>query len=187
MMVWCWKYKTTVVAILLFFLLHANANAQQDSIRIAINDSTVFYHKIVWIRTDTSSGKRVAVYQSDRSRMAIVEEYKNGMAHGSFTYYFPNGKLMENTEWKEGKKSGNYMRMNIDATILISGKYCAGNKCGNWNDKSLKISGRYNKEGKKEGSWKWFNSEYSFEEFRFKNGILQSGNKTEPPAFLLHY
>lgn len=185
MMDWYSKFKLLLV----LFLFWGNNElfAQSDSIRIVVNDSTSFWHPIVWVKKDTVNGECRAVYKSDMRTPARIVNYKNGLRNGVSKSFFPTGRLMEKQVYKNGQKNGAYVKMAFDGQVLISGSFTNGKKSGMWNDKLLGLTGRFDKNGLKQGVWKYMVNDFVVREYVFRDGELQSGFKSDPPDFLLKY
>lgn len=182
MMVYRLKYSLIFLFLFLGYCTHLSA--QQDSVKIVVNDSTGFWHKINWISKDTINGKSVAVFTHNESVAAIIHVYKNGLPHGVWKRFYPSGQLLEKTTYKEGKKSGEYALFDFRGTAVVLGSYKNNLRHGSWNYKQAGISGRY-VNGKKEGIWKYSPNGYQDYFYRFKAGELVGDYKIQPPPFLL--
>ena len=86
----------------LILLICLNCSAQTDSMRVMVNDTTVFWHKIKIVQNDTLDGVVRAVYKSDTTKTAYVKNYYNGWATGVYKSYYPNGKTMEKIIYQKG-------------------------------------------------------------------------------------
>ncbi|MFZ5552057.1 MAG: hypothetical protein ACOZCO_02995 [Bacteroidota bacterium] len=169
--------------LLLFVFCAGIACAQHDSLKVEINDSTVFWHKIKIVKKDTSYGEVKAVYLSDTTRTAFVKHYYNGFQSGVYKSFYPNGKVMEKTVYQKGKKNGEFSLYSFDGTLLVKGEYENDIKNGFWIHRKLKIMGKY-KNGLKHGKWKWYYTEDKYYKYYFEEGKLVKAAQP-PPHFLL--
>lgn len=169
--------------LLLFLLFCVDLSAQTDSMRVVVNDTTVFWHKIKLVKNDTLNGEVRAVYVSDTTRTAFVKNYYNGWATGVYKSFYPNGKTMEKIIYQKGKKNGEYTLYKFDGTVLIKGVYENDIKNGFWIHKGYRIQGRY-KNGLKQGKWKWYYAEDKYYLYVFDNGKIVK-SISAPPVFLL--
>jgi antitoxin component YwqK of YwqJK toxin-antitoxin module len=137
-------------------------NGQPESIEEYID--TVCYIKSFWL--------------NDSLHTQVI---KNG--NGTKTAYFPNGKLKEKYNYKDGLRDGPCEDWSINGYILLKGNFKQERKDGEWNyyyytgdlektsnykngllegpytyyydTKMVNVSGNYHL-GKKEGKWNWF-------------------------------
>src|SRR3989344_9061535 len=96
-----WKLICKLTVLLALFC-NKFGYAQTDSIKIDVNDTTVFWHKIVWVQNDTINGKRIAVFEKNKSVEAVIQSYKNSKPDGTWKKYYPSGQLMEKISYSEG-------------------------------------------------------------------------------------
>ena len=178
-----WKLISKLIIILASFGIN-QSYAQTDSIKVYVNDSTVFWHRIVWVEHDTTNGKRIAVFEKNKSVEAIVQSYKDGKPNGAWKKYYPSGQLMEKITYSAGIKNGEYVLMSFMGVVLIKGTYKNNLKHGHWENKTLNFSGKY-KEGKRHGIWKWTSDGFNYYLYQFENGELKGTYTVYPPEYLL--
>jgi len=159
----------------------------QEKIKIRINDSTYYEHKVIITKNDTVNGKKIAVYAMDTSVIAYQKSYYEGYQTGFYKIYFPTGKLMETSIYMKDKKNGDYTLYETDGTIIVKGKYVNDIKDGYWAYRKYKIFGKY-KDGLKHGKWKWYQENGSYIVYKFEKGkFLSVSMKTAPefPEYLI--
>jgi uncharacterized protein len=138
-----------------------------------------------------ANGKEQAIEEYIDTLCYIKEFWMNDSLHshvikngnGTKTLYFPNGKLKEKYNYKEGLRDGPCEDWSINGYILLKGSFKQERKDGEWNyyyytgdlektsnykngvlegaytyyydNKVVNVSGNYQL-GKKEGKWTWY-------------------------------
>lgn len=98
------------------------------------------------------------------SRLLIAEvNYLNNKKHGISRRFYPHtGNSMEEAEYFDGKRHGDYKTFFYTGAEKILGEYDYGKRTGDWtsfyhNTSEVKAEGKYLR-GKKDGNWKYYSS-----------------------------
>lgn len=183
--------KIKITAGLIFSLiLGGDIFAQKkETVRIRINDSTFFDHEVIIVKNDTVNGKKIAVYASDTTVTAYEKGYYEGYQTGVYKVYFPTGKLMESYVYQKGKKNGDYSLYSIDGTLLVKGEFTNDLRDGYWAYRQEKLYGRF-KDGKKNGKWKWYQTDSLYYVYKFDKDVLLSvtpmKNSPDFPEYIIN-
>lgn len=113
------------------------------------------------------------------SRLLIAEiEYQHDKKHGLSSRYYPHtGELMEQAEYFDGKRHGEYRKFYYTGSTRSEGEYDFNKRSGYWvnyyhNTGEIRSEGSYNR-GKKEGDWKFYNSKGDLKYiYTYKTGVL---------------
>lgn len=65
-----------------------------------------------------------------RGQVISEEEFANGVRHGMSRTYYPSGKLLETSEWKQGKQEGNYRVFFENGEPYMQCKFSDGKRNG---------------------------------------------------------
>lgn len=88
-------------------------------------------------------------------QMCHRETFKNGKSDGEWTEWYPNGQRWESGNYKEGKKEGRWTTWDEVGQKSSEGIYLNDNKHGrwiHWCNGEIEVDSFYNN-GKKEGEW----------------------------------
>lgn len=109
-------------------------------------------------------------YHTDSKVVMTRENYSNGVINGKTTTYYPNGKITEETEFKNGIKEGENNYYSPDGVLLKKLFYKNDQLDGRVfyydSNGDVKIEGNY-KDGKKRGLWKYYKDGKVVEEETF--------------------
>lgn len=122
----------------------------------------------------THYSKKVAVFASDTSQVAIEKTYLRGVKNGIYKVYYPSGRLKVKTVFANDKFNGEWTWYDKEGTILVKGIYVNNVKHGYWAYKHLKIYGRY-KNGKRNKMWYTPDANNKKVKSRYKDGVLVKG------------
>lgn len=163
------------VLVFICFILPFTASAQivEEVIQLDTITETI---KVIYQPTKSTSyfQKKIAVYASDTSQVAIEKTYTRGVQNGIYKVFYPTGELKIKAVFANDKKNGEWVWYNIDGIILVKGVYKNNVKYGYWAYKHLKIYGRY-KNGKRHKKWYQADVNNKKTKSRFKNGVLVKG------------
>lgn len=117
------------------------------------------------------------------SRLLIAEvNYQNDKKHGLSIRYYPHtGKLMEQAEYFDGKKHGEYKRFFYTGATRTEGEYDRNKRIGYWvdyylNTGEVRSEGTYDR-GKKHGDWKFYSSQGDLKyTYTYDQGVLTAMN-----------
>jgi len=118
--------------------------------------------------------KKIAVFASDTSQVAIEKSLTKKGLSGVYKVYHPNGKLKLKTVYANNSINGEWTYYGQNGIIITKGNYAGGKKHGYWAYKSLKIYGRY-WNGLK--SWRWHKVDANKKKVKstYKKGVLVRG------------
>jgi uncharacterized protein len=117
----------------------------------------------------------------------LINRYdNNGRKHGTWKFFYADGKIMMEGSYKHGKENGYFKEYDKDGNLISTEKFADGTKLENvaelvkldlrkdyYPDGKVKIAATYNKEGKLEGVRREFAPDGSVERsYIFKNGIM---------------
>ena len=119
--------------------------------------------------------KKVAVYKSDTSQVAIQKTFTNYGQNGAYKVFYPSGKPMILTVFANNNIHGDWSWYSENGAIKIKGKYRNGVKYGYWTYKEQRFYGRY-KNGLRHR--KWLYKDLNGEKHRafYNKGKLLSGS-----------
>lgn len=121
--------------------------------------------------------KKVTYYTNDN--VDTEKEYQNGKEHGVVRHYTPDGTLMYEKHYQEGRQVGNQMML-YKSTLGDYYEYAifdaSGRKDGPYSEvyvknKQSKVIGLYLK-GQKHGKWTYYTNGKATKEEKFDNGKL---------------
>ncbi len=97
----------------------------------------IYYHEnspTVMTRENYKKGKLDGLRSVYFPNGKIAEEiqYKNGVRHGPYKKYTPTGIVLEETTYKNGEMDGNAIFRSADGKIASEGKFVNGLKKGIW-------------------------------------------------------
>ncbi|MBN1598477.1 MAG: hypothetical protein JW894_09300 [Bacteroidales bacterium] len=122
-------------------------------------------------------------YLTDRKQPENVgnilskELYINDIKEGKSYYYYNNGNLKEEVNYRKNKKEGQSIEYAEDGIIITINRYSKGDIV-----ERQKIN-RYNDEGKKAGEWREFYDNFKVKnEANYKNGLLDGYYKEYNPS-----
>ena len=100
------------------------------------------------------------IYYHNNSKVVMTNEfYKGGKLHGKRSVFYPNGKLAEETEYKNGLMHGLYKKFTDTGVVLENATYVNNEFHGPAiykNPDGNVISKGVFKKGKKDGYWEFF-------------------------------
>ena len=113
------------------------------------------------------------------SRLLIAEiQYQNDKKHGMSLRYYPHtGELMEQAEYFDGKKHGEYRKFYYTGSTKMEGEYDLNKRTGYWvsyyhNTGEVRSEGSYER-GQKHGDWKYYNSQGDLKyTYTYAKGVL---------------
>ena len=108
--------------ILLFTLFFLNLNIFCEQVAETIQDSD---------STIVKNSKNLPLTGFIR-RGQNIEFYKNGVPHGKWLQFYPNGSLKCIENWNEGKLSGKYILYKNDETKILENNYFNGKDHGKY-------------------------------------------------------
>lgn len=98
-----------------------------------------------------------------RERVVLYEiTFLNDVKHGPFIRHNSyNGIVMEESNYFNGKRDGEYKRYNYNGTLVQEGAYAMGRKIGPWVtyyvvNGEKRTEGSYDESGKRDGTWKYY-------------------------------
>lgn len=141
-------------------------------------DTTFEKINVVYRPTYTTSAsyqKKVGVFRSDTSQVAIEKTYLREKLNGIYKVYYPGGRLMVKAVFANGKPNGEFTWWDSKGIIRIKGMYKDSIKHGFWAYKYLKIYGKY-KNGKKHKRWYQLDANNQKQKSWYKNGKLIKGD-----------
>lgn len=117
------------------------------------------------------------------SRILIAEiEYQNDRKHGRSIRYYPHtGEIMEQAEYYDGKRHGEYRKFYYTGSPKMEGAYDRNRRSGYWikyyhNTGNVSSEGNY-ENGKKHGDWKYYNTFGDLKYvYTYENGVLVAKN-----------
>lgn len=77
------------------------------------------------------SGESITFYP-DSTNPAEIVFYQDGKKNGPLVKYFPDGKLMTESEYKNDLPNGDFIHYHPDGKVQIEGKYSNGEQIGDW-------------------------------------------------------
>ena len=106
---------------------------------------------------------------------------RNGKKHGSWVWYYDNGRISSKGTYKDGKKDGFWIRYWENGQLSYKGIYKDGEwgRCRDgswahyWKNGQLRYEGTY-KDGEKDGPWVGYNKDGTMWKSltgTFKNGV----------------
>ena len=88
-----------------------------------------------------------------------TENYRNGKLDGLLRAFYPDGKIAEETTFKEGVKNGPYRKYTTKGIVLEESIYKNGELDGKavfrWSDGKIVSEGNF-VNGQKKGVWKFY-------------------------------
>ena len=125
-----------------------------------------------------SLGENITTEKSDGAKTIYTTKYASGKTkssypiecgvyHGRLSQYFPNGKILYDYDWLNGRKHGPYQYLTTDNSLEWGGQFDTGNEFGIWTDK--------NSIGRLESQGKFFNGQYdSIWNYYYVSGKISS-------------
>jgi antitoxin component YwqK of YwqJK toxin-antitoxin module len=121
------------------------------------------------------------LYSASQIIIADVN-YLNDKKHGMSTRYYPHtGELMEQAEYFDGRKHGEYKKFYYTGATKTEGEYDLNKRTGYWvdyylNTGEVRSEGTYDR-GKKQGDWKFYNSQGDLKyTYTYDQGVLTAMN-----------
>jgi antitoxin component YwqK of YwqJK toxin-antitoxin module len=121
------------------------------------------------------------LYSASQIIIADVN-YLNDKKHGTSIRYYPHtGQLMEQAEYFDGKKHGEYKKFFYTGATRTEGEYDLNKRTGYWvdyylNTGEVRSEGTYDR-GKKQGDWKFYNSQGDLKyTYTYDQGVLTAMN-----------
>ena len=121
------------------------------------------------------------LYSASQIIIADVN-YLNDKKHGMSTRYYPHtGELMEQAEYFDGRKHGEYKKFYYTGATKTEGEYDLNRRTGYWveyylNTGEVRSEGTYDR-GKKQGDWKFYNSQGDLKyTYTYDQGVLTAMN-----------
>jgi antitoxin component YwqK of YwqJK toxin-antitoxin module len=117
----------------------------------------------------------------------LINRYdNNGQKHGMWKFFYADGKIMSEGNYKHGKENGYFKEYDKDGNLISTAKYADGTKLEDvaelvkldvrkdyYSDGKVKIAASYNKEGQLEGVRREYAEDGSVEKsYIFKKGIM---------------
>lgn len=170
------KHLSNWVAFFLMMLpFFTTAQVVEEKIQL---DTTSEFIQIIYRPTVTNPSthysKKVAVFASDTSQIAIEKTYLRGVKNGIYKVYYPSGRLKVKTVFANDKFNGEWTWYDREGTILVKGVYVNNVKHGYWAYKYLKIYGRY-KNNKRHKMWHTIDANNKKVKSVYKKGELVKG------------
>ncbi len=117
------------------------------------------------------------------SRLLIADiTYMHDKKHGMSTRYYPHtGELMEQAEYFDGRKHGEYRKFYYTGTPKSEGEYLRNRRDGYWinyyhSTGEIRSEGTYAR-GQKQGDWKYYNSMGDLKyTYTYDKGVLVAKN-----------
>lgn len=117
------------------------------------------------------------------SRLIIAEiTYLHDKKHGQSIRYYPHtGEIMEQAEYFDGKKHGDYRKFYYTGSIKMEGEYELNKRMGYWvnyyhTTGEVRSEGTYER-GQKHGNWKYYNSQGDLKyTYKYERGVLVAKN-----------
>jgi len=163
--------------IFLFYILISPILLSAQIVDELIQIDTVSETVQVIYRPDTQTKfytKKVAVFASDTSQIAIEKSYTNHGKGGLYKTYYPNGNLKIKTVYAKDKLNGEWTYYDSNGKIKTKGEYQGGVKDGFWAYRTLKIYGRY-KDGLRHRWWYYIDRNNKKVKSTYKKGVLMRG------------
>jgi antitoxin component YwqK of YwqJK toxin-antitoxin module len=114
-------------------------------------------------------------YSFYNKRLAIREDYLNGVRHGRSEKYYDNGGISEITEWLNGKKHGDWLQYYENGQVRLKCTHRDDLREGSFEafsfDGKPTITGSYAK-GLMDGSWTYYGEGDSVMVFEYMNGVM---------------
>lgn len=127
----------------------------------------------------------VWTYYDEDGRLISREKYVAGKKQGPSTVYLPDGKVSEETQFKNGLENGPYIKYFDGLAVRSKGQYVNGKLEGkntHYYPNGVEAAAGYYLNGGKNGVWVYKNQDGSIKEKElYKNGLLAS--KKESDAF----
>jgi len=121
------------------------------------------------------------LYSASRLLIATVT-YLHDKKHGQSIRYYPHtGQIMEQAEYFDGKRHGDYRKFYYTGNIKMEGEYEINKRIGYWvtyyhSTGEVRSEGTYER-GKKHGNWKYYNSKGDhLYTYKYKKGELVAKN-----------
>ena len=67
---------------------------------------------------------------NEQGNVIISEDYKNGLLHGNYIFYFDEGQLMRRVSYKKGIRDGEIVTYRLNGTVNEKGLYKKGKRTG---------------------------------------------------------
>ncbi|MDF1672577.1 MAG: hypothetical protein P1U41_03680 [Vicingaceae bacterium] len=163
-----------------FFLMllpiYSTSQIVDEKIQLdTISESIQVIYRPTVTNPSTHYSKKVAVFASDTSQIAIEKTYLKGVKNGIYKVYYPTGRLKVKTVFANDKINGEWTWYDKEGIILVKGIYVNNIKHGYWAYKHLKIYGRY-KNGKRNKMWYTPDANNKKVKSQYKNGLLVKGD-----------
>jgi antitoxin component YwqK of YwqJK toxin-antitoxin module len=98
-------------------------------------------------------------YHQNSKVLMTIENYKNGKLEGVLQAFYPDGKIAEETTYKNGVKNGPYKKYTTKGIVLEESTYKNGELDGKavfrWSDGQVVSEGTF-VNGLKKGIWKFY-------------------------------
>ncbi len=121
------------------------------------------------------------LYSASRFLIAGIT-YQHDKKHGMSTRYYPHtGEIMEQAEYFDGKKHGDYRKYYYSGNPKSEGEYVHNKRDGYWanyyhSTGEMRSEGTYQR-GKKHGNWKYYNSQGDLKyTYTYDKGVLVAKN-----------
>lgn len=147
------KIKNLLTLSLFFISIFGYSQVVEETIQLdTITEKIKVIYRPGIINSTSHYTKKIGVFASDTSQVAIEKNYLRGQLNGIYKVNYPSGKPMVKAVMVGDTHNGEFTWYQEDGIIKIKGVYKYAVKHGFWAYKYLKIYGRY-KNGKKHGRW----------------------------------
>ena len=114
-------------------------------------------------------------FQETGDTISSIEQYKNGIPHGSWKVFYKNGVLAHELNYVNGEKHGQVKEFNEEGKVIFEIQYKNGKENGlsvlYYPDGKLREKGNY-KNGERDGKWQQFDADGKVvKEVGYKNGV----------------
>lgn len=169
------KGQISKVFLIFLFPIFSNAQVIEETIQLdTVTETIKVIYRPTYTHPTTHYSKKVAVFASDTSQVAIEKTYLRGVKNGTYKVYYPNGRLKVKTVFANDKFNGEWTWYDTEGIILVKGVYEDNIKHGYWAFKHLKIFGRY-KKGKRHKMWYTRDANNKKVKSHYRKGILIKG------------
>ena len=173
------NFKKNISSWIVFFLMLlpfcATSQIVEESIQLdTVSESIQVIFRPTYTNPATHYSKKIAVFASDTSQVAIEKTYLKGVRNGIYKVYYPSGRLKIKAVFANDKFNGEWTWYDKEGIILVKGVYVNNVKHGYWAYKHLKIYGRY-KKGKRHKMWYTPDANNKKIKSHYKNGSLIKG------------
>ncbi len=122
-------------------------------------------------------------YSFYNGRVAIKEDYSNGLRNGMSIKYYDNGEVSEKMEWKSNQKDGIWEQYYENGQLRLEARHQNGKREGQFRtfnpEGEPSVKGQY-KQGVMDGKWIYYNDEGETDfEVQYVNGKMLPNKELE--------